>query len=153
MTSIFRLLTLALAALLGACGGGSLPSDDGHVRLVNATSDFPSLDLFAANSAAVTGVTPLSASAFADLKNGNYSLDVRASGSGAALVTASTTLAKKDFQTVVAYSSAGTLAMAVLSDNESAPSSGNTTLKYGDVARVTKMSPLLIFSKSARCGR
>ena len=102
MNSISRCLALALAVLLGACGGGSLPSEDGNLRLVNATSEFPSLDLFQTNGAFITAVTPLSASGFAGLQNGNYSVDVRATGSGTALVTTSVSLAKKDFQTVVA---------------------------------------------------
>lgn len=133
MTSILRLLGLALAALLGACGGGSLPSDDGHLRLVNATSDFSSLDLFAANSVVVSGVTPLSSSGFADLKNNNYTLDVHASN-GATLVSTSTSLAKKAHQTVLAYSSAGTLNAAVLSDEESNPSSGNAKVRVFNAA-------------------
>ncbi len=133
MTTTTRILSLAFAALLGACGGGSLPSDSGHLRLVNATSDFASLDLFAANSAVVTGVTPLSGSGFGDVKNGNYTLDVHATG-GATLVSTSTSLGKKDFQTVVAYSSAGSLNAAVLSDEESEPSSGNAKLRIFNAA-------------------
>lgn len=134
MNSISRCLALALAVLLGACGGGSLPSEDGNLRLVNATSEFPSLDLFQTNSAFITGVTPLSASGFAGLKNGNYSVDVRATGSGTALVTTSVSLAKKDFQTVVAYSNAGSLALALLSDKESDPSSGNAKIRLFNAA-------------------
>ena len=134
MNSISRCLALALAVLLSACGGGSLPSEDGNLRLVNATSEFPSLDLFQTNSAFITGVTPLSASGFAGLKNGNYSVDVRATGSGTALVTTSVSLAKKDFQTVVAYSNAGSLALAVLSDKESDPSSGNAKIRLFNAA-------------------
>ena len=34
MTSTFRLLSLLLATLVAACGGGSLPSEDGNLRLV-----------------------------------------------------------------------------------------------------------------------
>ena len=133
MTTTLRFLSLTLAALLGACGGGSLPSDDGHLRLVNATSDFASLDLFAANSVVVSGVTPLSSSGFADVKNNNYTLDVHASG-GATLVSTSTSLGKKAHQTVVAYSSAGSLNAVVLSDEESDPSSGNAKVRIFNTA-------------------
>ena len=153
MTRTRRFLTLAatLAALaLSACGGGSLPSDDGNLRLVNATSDFPSLDLFQTNSAFITGVTPLSASGFAGLKNGNYSIDVRATGSGTALVTSSTSLGKKDFQSVVAYSNAGTLALAVLSDKESDPSSGNAKVRIFNAAS-GDTGPLDVYLTTAAC--
>ncbi len=134
MNPISRCLAFALVVLLGACGGGSLPSEDGNLRLVNATTDFPSLDLFQTNSAFITGVAPLSASGFAGIKNGNYSIDVRATGSGTALVTSSVSLAKKDYQTVVAYSNAGNLALAVLSDKESDPSSGNAKVRIFNAA-------------------
>ena len=135
MTTFLRfLISLMLASLLAACGGGSLPSDDGSVRLVNATSAFPSLDLAASNSVVVSGVTPLTGSAFSSLKNGNYAIDARASGSGTALVTSSLSLGKKDFQTVVAYSTAGTLALQVLSDKESSPSSGNAKVRIFNAA-------------------
>jgi hypothetical protein len=133
-TNLRFLLSFALASLLAACGGGSLPSDDGNVRLVNATSSFASLDLAATNNVVVSAVTPLSGSPFAALKNGNYAIDVRATGSGTALVTGSLSLAKKDFQTVVAYSTAGTLAMQVLSDKESDPSSGNAKVRVFNAA-------------------
>ncbi len=149
MTSILRLLSLALAALLGACGGGSLPSDDGNLRLVNATSDFPSLDLFAANSAVVSAVTPLTTSGFGAIRNGNYTLDVHASN-GATLVSTSTSLAKKDFQTVVAYSNAGSLGMAVLSDKEGDPSSGNAKLRVFNTAS-SDTGPLDVFLVTTPC--
>jgi hypothetical protein len=150
MTSTFRLLSLLLAALLAACGGGSLPSEDGNLRLVNATGEFPSLDLFQTNSAFITGVTPLSASGFAGLKNGNYSIDVRATGSGTALVTTSIGLAKKDFQTVVAYSNAGSLALSVLSDKESDPSSGNAKIRLFNAAG-GDTGPLDVYLTTAAC--
>jgi hypothetical protein len=134
MTSTLWILSLGLAALLSACGGGSLPSDQGDVRLVNATSTFGSLDLAATNNVVVSGVTPLSGSPFAALKNGNYAIDVRATGSGTALVTGNLSLAKKDFQTVVAYSSAGTLAMQVMSDKADDPSSCNAKVRVFNAA-------------------
>ena len=137
MTFPRRLLALAgtvAVMALSACGGGSLPSEEGNLRLVNATTDFPSLDLFQTNGAFITGVAPLSASGFASLKNGNYAIDVRATGSGTALVTGSVSLAKKDFQTVVAYANAGSLALAVLSDKESDPSSGNAKVRVFNAA-------------------
>ncbi|MBC7978029.1 MAG: DUF4397 domain-containing protein [Myxococcales bacterium] len=134
MTKTLRFLAFAAAVLLSACGGGSLPSEEGNLRLVNATSDFASLDLFQTNSALITGVTPLSASGFAGLKNGGYSIDVRVTGSGTALVTSTVSLAKKDYQTVVAYSNAGSLALQVLSDKEGDPSSGNAKVRIFNAA-------------------
>jgi hypothetical protein len=136
MTSALRLLALATTLALAACGGGALSTDEGHLRLVNATSaaEFPSLDLFANNGAVVTGVLPDTVSGYGDIKHDNYTLDLRQTGSSTALVTTSTTLARKDHQTVVATTSGGTLAMTVLLDQEGAPSSGNAKLRIFNAA-------------------
>jgi uncharacterized protein DUF4397 len=129
MKTTLRWLWAGVAALLSACGGGSLSTDQGNLRLVNATSEFAGLDLFADNSAVVTGVPPLAESGYGQLDAGTYTLDVRATGTSTALVTASATVARKKHQTVVAYSNAGTLAATVLSDEESDPSNGNAKLR------------------------
>jgi hypothetical protein len=134
MNTILGCLALAAAALLTACGGGSLSTEQGHLRLVNATSNFASLDLFAAGNPVVTGVAPLTASGYGDIDRNSYSLDVRATGSGVALVTTSTTIARKEHQTVVASTSGGTLTATVLSDQEGDPSSGNAKLRIFNTA-------------------
>lgn len=136
MTSTLRFLACAATLALAACGGGTLSTDEGHLRLVNATSavEFPSLDLFAANGAVVTGVLPDSVSGYGDLKHDTYTLDLRQTGSSTALVTTTATLARKDHQTVVATTSGGTLAITVLSDQEGAPSSGNAKLRIFNAA-------------------
>ncbi len=136
MNPIRRLLVALLPAALCACGSGSLSSEEGNLRLVNATSEFASLDLFANGSAAITGVASYTSSGYANLDHNSYTLDLRASGSSTSLVTTSTTLAKKDHQTVVAYTSGGTLTTAVLSDQEGDPSGGNAKVRVFNTATV-----------------
>ena len=48
-TTLLRLLLSGAAsvALLAACGGGDVSPNAGEVRLVNATSEFGTLDLYA----------------------------------------------------------------------------------------------------------
>jgi hypothetical protein len=129
MHPIFRCLALAAATTLAACGGGALSTNEGHLRLVNASGSLGTLDLFADNDAVATGVAPFTASGYEDLKADTYSLDVRQSGTPGTLVTVSTTLPKKDHQTVVAYTSGGTTAATVLSDEEGDPRSGKAKLR------------------------
>ncbi len=134
MNPIRRLLVALLPAALCACGGGSLKSEESHLRLVNATSEFPSLELVANRSVAITGVASYSSSDYASLDHDNYTLDLRTSGSSSSLVTTSTALARKDHQTVVAYTSGGTLSTAVLSDQEGDPSNGNAKVRIFNTA-------------------
>ncbi|HEX4234330.1 MAG TPA: DUF4397 domain-containing protein [Caldimonas sp.] len=124
MRTLLRLLALVASAALAACGGGTLSTDEGQIRLVNATSGFAGLDLFANNVAVATGVAPYTASGYDGLKAGSYPLTIQQTGNAATLVTTSTTISKKNHQTVVAYTSGGTMMATVLSDEEGAPGSG-----------------------------
>ncbi len=130
-----RLFSFLCALALAGCGGGSLSIDEGQLRLLNATSsrDFASLDLYAANNAVVTNVPPYTVSGYGDLKHDTYTIDLRQAG-GSALVSTTTTLARKEHQTIVASLSGGTLGMTVLSDDEGSPSSGNAKLRIFNTA-------------------
>jgi hypothetical protein len=131
---MFRLLALVATAALAACGGGTLSIDAGQLRLINATSSFAGLDLFANSTAVATGVAPYSASAYSDLKAGSYPLTIQQTGDAATLVTTSTTLSKKNQQTVVASTSGGTMTATVLSDEEGAPGSGTAKFRIFNTA-------------------
>jgi len=120
MKTTTRWFIAGLAAALTACGGGLL-GNQGRLRLVNATTEFAALDLFADNEAVVTGVASYTASGYVLRKEDTYSLDIRQSGSAANLVTTSTTLKADTHQTVVAYTNGGTMAATVLDDEEREP--------------------------------
>ena len=120
MKTTTRWITAALMLALTACGGG-LFGNQGRLRLVNATAEFASLDLFADNDVVVAGVGPYTASGYVLRKEDGYALDIRQSGSAANLVTTSTTLKADSHQTVVAYANGGTMAATVLDDEESEP--------------------------------
>jgi hypothetical protein len=129
MKAILRTLAFIAAAAVAGCGGSdTLVINAGQLRLVNATSSFAGLDLFANSTAVATGVAPYSASGYTDLKADSYPLAIQQTGDAATLVTTSTTIVKKHHQTVVAYTSGGTMAATVLSDEEVAP--GNGTAKF-----------------------
>jgi uncharacterized protein DUF4397 len=150
MNHLFRALALVAASLLSGCGGGSLSINEGQLRLVNATTEFASLDLFAANTAVVTGVAPLSASGYGNLKADGYTLDVRASGSSTSLVSTSATVVRKQNQTVVAYTSAGSIAATVLSDEEGDPSSGTAKLRVFHTANADA-GPVDVYLVAGAC--
>jgi hypothetical protein len=129
MHTFLRCLALGAAALLGACGGGSLSTDQGEMRFINATSGATTLDLFADNRAVATGVPANTSSGYARLDQDNYTLDIRQTGNAATLFTTSTTLSRRKHQTVVAYTNAGTMTATVLNDEEGEPGSGKAKFR------------------------
>jgi hypothetical protein len=134
MRTILRFLALVATAAVSACGGSSLVIDAGQLRLINATSGFAGLDLFANSTVLATGVAPYSASGYSDLKAGSYPLTIQQTGDAATLVTTSTTLSKKEQQTVVASTSGGTMVATVLDDEEGTPGSGTAKFRVFNTA-------------------
>ena len=141
MHTFLRSLALGAAALLAACGGGSLSVDEGHLRLVNA-SNFGNLDLFADGRAVASGIAPFASSGYADLEQDTYSLDLRQSAT--TLLTTSTTLSRRKHQTVVAYSNSGTIAATVLDDEEGEPGSGKAKFRVFNTATSDRVDVFLI---------
>jgi hypothetical protein len=121
-------LLAGLAAALTACGGGLL-GNQGRLRLVNATAAFGALDLFANNDGVAGGIAPYTASDYQLRKPDTYTLDIRQAGNAATLATTTTTLAADKFQTAVAYTNGGTMAVTVLDDNEGNPGRGQAKFR------------------------
>lgn len=125
---------IAAAFALSACGPGLDEADrqtrsEGDVRLVNATDDRPSLDLFNSDSAVQTGVVPNAASSYGRISTGSATLGVRATGNAATLTSITTSIGNGDHRTLVAASSAGTLAITLLGDDESKPDRNSAKLR------------------------
>ncbi len=115
-------------ALLSGCGGGGLDTDS-SVRLVNATSEYGTLDLYAGTDRVSSGVASNSVGSYATLGAGTYTFNLKSGGSTATAVSSSREAVKKKHQTLVAYTSGGALTSEYLSDEESAPSSGTAKLR------------------------
>lgn len=130
MKHLLRLcLTCPLTlALLNGCGGGSLDTDS-SVRLVNATSEYTTLDLYAGSDRVSAGVASNSVGGYATLSAGTYTFNLKSGGSTATAASTSREAVKKKHQTLVAYTTGGALTTEYLSDEESAPSSGTAKLR------------------------
>ncbi|MEO8924746.1 MAG: DUF4397 domain-containing protein [Caldimonas sp.] len=122
-------LVALTAAGLAGCGGGSLSVNDGHVRLVNATTGIGALDLYQSSSLLSGNVAASTASPYVDLKAASYTFNLNLAGSGATAATLPGTVQKKNDYTIIAYTSGGTLTATYLSDNEGSPSSGTAKLR------------------------
>lgn len=123
-----------LAAALVAAGLGALPGcgtdgDVGYVRLVNATTDFATMDLYADGDAAVSGVSSRTASGYAKISEGSTVLDVRNGGSGTSATQTTQTISTDHRYTLVAYVTGGAPTTQFLTDDEDAPSGANAKLR------------------------
>jgi hypothetical protein len=100
-------------------------SSTARVRLMNAFVGQSSLDMLIGNKSAATGVVYGAASGYASTSSGSATLQIEDTGSNNVLVNQPINLSPKTDNTVLATGS-GTV---VLTDNNTAPSSGNIEIR------------------------
>lgn len=126
-----RLLASAAGtALLAACGGQVEEDVDdvARVRLLNATTAYPSMDLLVGDTRRNTSIGAGGVGTYASLKEGSYTTAVTSAGSASTLASSSRTLAEGKAYTVVAYGALGDVATALLEENASAAATGQAKL-------------------------
>lgn len=119
-----------LIPLLSACGGGSSSGGNGAVRLVNATDDHASLDLYAGDTLLDAAVASASGGSYVALGAATYTMALKSAGSSTTSSSASRSIAADTSYTVVAYSTGEALKSVLLTDNEAAPTSGSAKLRF-----------------------
>ena len=127
MTRLWKLAPVAiglfaLAAVLVNTGCGSSSS---HVRLMNAFVGQSTLDMLINSKTVASGVIYGSASGYASVSSGSPNLQIENTGTTNVLVNQSISIPSKGDNTILATGS-GT---AVLTDNNTAPSSGNIEIR------------------------
>ena len=143
-------LSLALAAAgLNGCGGGSL-AKEGYVRLLNATTDYPSLDLFSSTTGVSGAVLAESVGDYAKLAKASVTFNLKVTGSGGVVVSSSQTIGTDLRNTLVAYTSGGTLKTAYLDDNEAAPSANAAKFRVFHAA-ATEAGKVDVYLTSGTC--
>ena len=132
MTSTLRklsLLALVALPLLHGCGSSSSNSSS-TVRLVNATSAYPALDLYWSTNAVSTGVASYKAGSYGNVDSGTQSLSLRPAGTTTAAATASYSVSGGTRYTLVSYiAPAGGLTGALLTDSEAAPTANTAKFR------------------------
>jgi hypothetical protein len=123
------MLTAAVVSLSG-CGGSS---GTANIRLLNVSTGYSSLDLYASNNgdtsptytSQLQGVAYETLSNYAAIGSGTYSLEFRNSGSSSALATdGSENLTDGSHNTYVGYGSSGNFATVKISEDQSSANSG-----------------------------
>jgi len=135
VTRLWKLAPLAiglltLATLLATTGCGS---SSARVRMMNAFLGQSSLDMLVNSKNVATGVTYGAASSYASVSSGAPNLQIEDTGTNNILVNQTINLSSKSDSTVLTKGSGA----VVLTDNNSAPTSGNIEI------RVINASPTL----------
>jgi len=131
-----RLLHLlpALAVVgLSACGG----SDDAqyaHVRLLNASPGYDSLDLYLGDDRQAAAIATGAVSSYADVDPDTYDTSVRRADSATDLATVERGYSEDSSYTLVAYGWEGSLKTYQLTDSEDSPGSGLTRVRVFNTA-------------------
>jgi hypothetical protein len=125
-------VALALLPLLDACGIDDV--DDGHVRVVNATTDYASIDLYTQDSNSndtlvVSDTAAGTVSGYNKVNRGSATFEIKSGTSAGNASSATGTITTDDHFTLVSYITGNTLDTVLLSDEENDPSSGNAKLR------------------------
>ena len=132
---------LAVSALtlpfLHGCGNDD--ANKGEVRIINATTEYTSLDLYTQDSSGnndlvVSGTAAGAASAYTGIDKGSYTFVVKSGGAAANATTVAGSVAKTDHYSVVTYLTGGAAKATYLSDEESSPASGNAKVRVFNAA-------------------
>lgn len=128
-----RILTLLLALLLAACGGGEDRSK-AQLRLVNASSGYASLDLVVDDDRLQTGVAYGETTGYVEVDPDNSDTEVTREGSSTALASTMPAVSESNRYTLVAYGGEGSLKTVLLDDNADEPDSGKVRIRVLNAA-------------------
>jgi hypothetical protein len=129
LIGVAALLAAAVVSLSG-CGNSS---GSANIRMLNASTGYSSLDLYASNNgntnpdytAQLQGVAYAALSNYAGIASGTYSLEFRTTGTTSALATAgSENLTDGSHTTYVGYGSSGNFATVKIGEDQSSANSG-----------------------------
>jgi hypothetical protein len=130
--SRFLLPIALLIAVLQGCGGGGGSDDEkstSAVRLVNATTEYSSLDGYVSDTKVISAVTSFAASGYVSPDEGSNTFKLKATGSSTSSAQTTVTLTKDTYYSLLAYVSGDTLQILTLTEAESTPASGYAKLK------------------------
>jgi len=126
-------LFIGLTALLSACVGGGGGDDNGNasVRVINATSDLSSVDVYLGTTNSFPNNTTDTLGSYASVGAGTYDIKITSSGNTTSLLGNTYTFAKNQHYTAVVWGRSGALSMATVPEDEdtSLITSGNSAVR------------------------
>jgi hypothetical protein len=133
LSQLFLAVIIAVVGPALGCGSGGTA----QARLLNASPGEGSLNGMANSTSFATNVSYGSASTYTSIPSGSDTLEVEVSGSSSAAINQTVSLVAKTPYTVMVAGYPSSIGAIVLTDNNSAPTSGNILL------RVINASPSL----------
>lgn len=117
---------------LHGCGDDN--ANAGLVRVVNATTDYSTIDLYTEDTdgndtLVVSGTAAGKVSGYSDVKRGSKTFEIKSGSSAGNASSATGNVTVGDHFTLVSYITGNTLDTVFLSEEEKAPSSGNAKLR------------------------
>jgi len=128
-----RLAQIAFVVILAACGSSSNNSSNASLRLVNATSA-AALTVNLNGTAQFSNVPALSASGYASVGPGTYTITVTSTTGSLASSTQTFGVASAQTYSLLAYDRDGAIFTAFVTENETAPPSGFGVLGLGNLS-------------------
>ena len=131
-------LAVAIALpLLHACGLDD--ANQGKVRILNATTEYTSMDLYDVNSKndselLISGTASNTPSGYANIDQGSYTFNIVGAGGSSTAGSATGSVNSGDHYLVIASLTGGALQTQFLSEEETAPTSGNAKLRLYNAA-------------------
>ncbi len=131
-----RLFALAICALLlPACDPIEVPGPSGEVeptaqlRVVHASPDAPSVDVYVDGDPVLTNVPYQASSAYLEVPAGARRIQVNAAGTSTTVIDVTPTFAEGSASTVIATGLVASIAPLLLTDNLANPASGNVKVR------------------------
>lgn len=123
--------------LLSGCGDDN--AQQGFVRIINATTEYTSLDLYkqasdGSNDKVVGGTAAGAASGYTGLDRGSYTFNIKSSSGAGTAATTIGTVTKTDRFSIVTALTGGKATATFLSDEEDSPASGTAKLRVFNAA-------------------
>ena len=123
----------ATALLLSACGGGT-DRTKAQVRLVNASTGYPSLDLNVDGQGRQGAVAYGATDSYVEIDPGKTATTLNSAGSSTALLSFTPSLSKNNHYTLLAWGLQGALKELQLDEDTGAPDTNKTLLRVFNAA-------------------
>lgn len=141
---LLRFIPVAFMLAIAGCGGGADGSGGNtNVRLLNLSTGYDSIDLFANNgdtetdTTMFTAVTLNSLSDYKAIKGDTYTLKFRKTGTTGNLTSSAVNLASGTHLTLIAFGATNQFALDVVDEDVDAPTAGYSKLTIVNTSLVT----------------
>lgn len=122
------LITAVVAAFTVGCGDDD-PTPQARLRIVHASPDAPNVDVFVDGNRVLQGVTYKANSDYLSVNAGQRRIEVRPTGSNTSVINATPNLSANTDYTVLAVDYVASIAPLLLTDNNTAPASGQVKVR------------------------